>query len=277
MSFRKVTAIITVFNGEEFIRRAVESLLQQSMKDVEVLVLNDGSTDATRHILEQIDDARLRVINLPRTGRAGALAMACREARGLYIANLDADDLSYPDRLEKQANFLDENPDHGWVGCGEEQDDDRRGEHHRRVYPLTDAEIRRQSAKCIPYCHSAVMFRKSLVDEGINYDATQPYLIDFEFFLRVAAQTKVANLPDILVKRNVRSVSFFQSQFKTSKQNVRLARFCAQAVRQFGLPFKFYLYPLARLIYPYMPSSLKKRIRRGQGLRGVQCLISGSS
>lgn len=263
----KVTAIITVFNGEEFIRRAVDSLLSQSLEDIEVLVLNDGSTDGTQAALDQIGDARLRVVNLPRTGRAGALALACREARGRYIANLDADDLSYPSRLEKQAAFLDQYSDHGWVGCGEEQDDDRRGEHHRRVYPLTDAEIRRQSAKCIPYCHSAVMFRKSLVDEGINYDPAQPYLIDFEFFLRVAAQTKVANLPDILVKRNVRSVSFFQSQFKTSKQNVRLARFCAQAVRQFSLPFKFYLYPLARLIYPYMPSSLKKRIRRGQGLR----------
>lgn len=263
----KVTAIITVFNGEDFIRRAVESLLSQGLKDIEVLVLNDGSTDCTGEILEQMEDHRLRVMNLPRTGRAGALALACREARGQYIANLDADDLSYPTRLEKQSTFLDEHPDHGWVGCGEEQDDDRRGEHHRRVYPLTDAEIRRQSAKCIPYCHSAVMFRKSLIDEGVNYDPSQPYLIDFEFFLRVAARAKVANLPDVLVKRNVRGVSFFQSQFKTSKQNVRLARFCAQAVRQFGLPVWFYVYPLARLVYPYIPSGFKKRIRRGQGLQ----------
>lgn len=265
--YLKVSTIITVYNGKEFVQRAVLSLLSQSLKSLEVLVVNDGSTDGTADVLRSIRDPRVRVINSGRIGRAPALKLACEKARGQYIANLDADDICYPERLEKQAAFLDGHPDYAWVGCSEEQDDDRRGEHHQRVYPLTDAEIRRQSAKCIPYCHSAVMFRKSLIDEGINYDPSQPYLIDFEFFLRVAARTKVANLPDVLVKRNVRGVSFFQSQFKTSKQNVRLARFCAQAVRQFGLPVWFYIYPLARLAYPYIPSELKKRIRRGQGLQ----------
>jgi hypothetical protein len=110
------------------------------------------------------------------------------------------------------------------------------------------------------------MFRKSLIDEGINYDPAQPYLIDFEFFLRVADRYKVANLPDVLVKRYVRGQSFFQSQFKTSRQNLRLARFCARAVRRFGLPLRFYAYPLARLIYPYIPHRLKREIRRRQGL-----------
>jgi glycosyltransferase EpsE len=229
-------------------------------------VVNDGSSDDTATVLDAITDERLRVIHLPRTGRAASLALACREARGRYIANLDADDISYPDRIEKQAAFLDAHPDHAWVGCGEEQEDNRRGEHHRRTYPLTDSEIRRQSAKCIPYSHSAVMFRKSLIDEGINYDPAQPYLIDFEFFLRVAEHHKVANLPDVLVKRYVRGESFFQSQFKTSRQNRRLARFCSRAVRRFRLPLWFYAYPLARLVYPHIPDGLKRHIRRQQGL-----------
>ncbi|TCS71935.1 glycosyl transferase family 2 [Sulfuritortus calidifontis] len=266
MSAPRVTAIVTVFNGEDFVAHAVESLLAQTLHDIEILIVNDGSTDGTFAILDALSDPRLRIIHLPRSGRAAALAMACREARGRYIANLDADDISYPERLERQAAFLDAHPDHAWVGCGEEQEDSRRGEHHRRIYPLSDMEIRRQSAKCIPYCHSGAMFRRSLIDEGINYDPAQPYLIDFEFFLRVAERHKVANLPEVLVKRYVRGESFFQSRYKTWRQNLRLARLCARAVRRFGLPVRFYLYPLARLIYPYIPHGLKRRIRQRHGL-----------
>lgn len=266
MSTPHVTAMITVYNGEGFVANAVQSLLAQSLRDIEVLVVNDGSTDGTAAVLDSIGDERLRVIHLPRTGRAGALALASREARGRYVANLDADDISYPQRLEKQAAFLDAHSDHAWVGCGEEQADSRRGEHHFRAYPVEDADIRRQSAKCIPYCHSGVMFRRNLIEEGINYDAAQPYLIDFEFFLRVAERHKVANLPDVLVKRHVRGESFFQSRYKTSRQNLRLARLCAQAVRRFDLPLRFYAYPLARLVYPYIPNGLKRRIRSRQGL-----------
>lgn len=259
--------MITVFNGAASVAKAIQSLLDQTEKNIEVLVVNDGSTDKTQEILEGIADSRLRVLNLPRTGRAGSLALACREAKGTYIANLDADDISFPERLEKQAAFLDANPEHAWVGSGEEQEDDRRKEHHRRIYPLEDQEIRLQSAKCIPYCHSSIMFRRSLLEEDLNYDPAQPYLIDFDFFLRVAGRHKVANLPDILVKRNVSGGSFFQSTFKTSRQNRRLAWFCALAVGYFHLPFYYYIYPLGRLFYPLMPNGLKRWIRNRQGLR----------
>ena len=266
MSQPLVTAIITVFNGEAFVDRAVLSLLDQTLKNIEVLVVNDGSTDGTAAVLNAISDTRYRVIHLTRIGRAASLALACRKACGCYIANLDADDISFPERLEKQVAFLELHLDYAWVGCGEEQKDNRRGEHHHRVYPLTDSEVRRQSAKCIPYCHSGVMFRKSLINEGVNYDPTQSYLIDFEFFLRVAGRHKVANLPDVLVKRYVRGESFFQSNFKTLRQNLRLAYLCALAVYLFRLPLRFYAYPLARLIYPYIPDGVKRRIRLNQGL-----------
>ncbi|MGH7739383.1 MAG: glycosyltransferase family 2 protein [bacterium] len=263
----KITSIITVFNGQACVARAVKSLLGQTEKSVEILVVNDGSTDNTQKVLKKITSKNLRVMNIARTGRAGALALACREARGIYIANLDADDICFPDRLRKQAAFLDANSDHAWVGSGEEQKDDRRQEHHRRIYPLTDSGIRLQSSKCIPYCHSSVMFRRSLIEEGINYDPVQLFLIDFEFFLRVATKYKVANLPEILVRRNVSGGSFFQSTFKTSWQNRRLACFCARAVWLFHLPFYYYAYPLGRLVYPLLPNLVKRWVRTRAGLR----------
>lgn len=212
MSEPKVSVFMTVYNEAGLIGRAVHSVLGQTLENFEVLVVDDGSDDGTAEAVESIRDPRLRLIQCARMGRAAALAYACNQARGRYLANLDADDIAYPMRLERQAAFLDAHPDHAWVGCAEDREDTQRDEVFSRVYPQDDAEIRRMAAKCIPYCHSAVMFRRSLLDEGLNYDPAQPFLIDFEFFLRVAARHKVVNLPDPLVKRYVRNESYFQSR-----------------------------------------------------------------
>ncbi len=262
-----ITAFITVYNEEQWIGAAVESLLNQTLHDVEVLVVDDGSTDRTPEILQAIVDDRVRVLHRERGGRAMALAFAASEAQGKYVANLDGDDEAYPARLEKQVRFLEAYPDHAWVGCGEDREDTRRAECIRRLYPEGDAAIRRQAAKCIPYCHSGVTFRRELIEQGINYDPEQEFLIDFEFFLRVAKRYRVANLPEVLVKRRVRNESYFQSRFRTSIQNRRLARLCARAVREFALPPRYYAYPAARLVYPLLPIPLKRLVRRRLGLQ----------
>jgi glycosyltransferase EpsE len=266
MSEPKVSVFITVYNEAELVGRAVRSVLNQTLRDFEVLVVDDGSDDGTAETVAAIRDPRLRLIRRARMGRAAALAYACTQARGRYLANLDADDTAYPLRLERQAAFLDAHPDHAWVGCAEDREDTQRDEVFSRVYPRDDADIRRMAAKCIPYCHSAVMFRRSLLDEGLNYDPAQSFLIDFELFLRVAARHKVANLPDPLVKRYVRNESYFQSRFSTARQNRRLALLCARAIRAFRLPPQYYVYPLARLIYPWLPNVFKRRVRGRQGL-----------
>ncbi|SDK79121.1 Glycosyltransferase involved in cell wall bisynthesis [Franzmannia pantelleriensis] len=267
----RVTVILTVYNEERMVTRAVGSLFNQTLDDIELLVIDDGSDDATPTVLAGIaqHDDRVRVIRVERIGRARALALACKEARGEFIANLDADDIAYPERLARQVAFLDSHPYHAWVGCAEERRDTQRNEHIVRTYPIADADIRRQSSKCIPYSHSGITFRRSLIDEGINYDGAQPYLIDFEFFLRVARQYKVANLPDVLVCRYVRNESFFQSRFKTTKQNRRLAWLGLRAVMWFNLPWRYTVFPIARLFYPYLPNLFKRSVRRYQGLAEV--------
>jgi len=259
-------AWITVFNEERWIAAALLSLLGQSLRDIEIIVIDDGSTDRTAEILDSFDDDRLRILHRNRSGRAASLALAATLAEGKYLANLDADDEAFPERLERQVTFLEKHLDHGWVGSGEEREDSQRNEHVTRLYPETDAAIRRQAAKCIPYCHSAVMFRRELVLGGVNYDPAQKYLIDFEFFLRVAQRCKVANLPDVLVKRRLRNESYFQTNFTRARQNARLALLCGKAIRQFGLPLCCYAFPLLRLGYPLVPNFLKRRVRSNGGL-----------
>lgn len=262
-----VTGLITAYNEEIRIAQAVRSLLRQSLLDIEVLVIDDGSTDGTAAVLAAIEDPRLRVINAGRLGRAGALRLGCESARGRYIAILDADDEAFPERLERQAALLDARPEIAWIGGGEERLDSQRDEHADRLYPETDRDIRRMAARCIPYCHSAVMFRRSLIEQGLAYDPDRPFLIDFEFFLRVAEAHQVANLPEIVVKRRLRDDSYFQSAFSRSRQNRALAGLCLSAVWRFHLPIYYAAFPAARFGYLWLPNPLKRAIRRIVGLR----------
>jgi glycosyltransferase EpsE len=265
MSF-KISVVIAVYNEEILVKKAVQSILDQTFFDFELIVVNDGSSDDTEKVLKAFSDKRIKVITQKNAGQAAALANACNLAKGKYIANLDADDIAYPERLEKQFALFESDSDLAWVGCGEERIDSQRNEHINRLFPADDSEIRKQCAKCIPYCHSGVMFKKSLIDEGINYDPEQPYMIDFHLFLRVAEKYKVANVPEVLMKRYVRDESFYQDKYSTGKQNKRLAWHCMRAVKLFKLPFWYNIYPLARLIYPYLPIPVKRIVRKKQGL-----------
>ncbi|MES1944096.1 family 2 glycosyl transferase [Salinisphaera sp. PC39] len=268
-----VSVILTTYNESDRIEIALHSIFAQTMTDYEVVVVDDGSTDDTVDVMRRMGDARVHVVEAGRLGRGGALKRAVEEARGKYVANLDADDEACPDRLAGQSVYLEGHPEVVWLGGGEEMVDNRRGERFVRRYPTDDAAIRRQSAKCIPYSHSAVMFRRSLLEEGLNYDPAQPYLIDFEFFLRVASKHPVANLDEPVVRRNVRGESYFQSSFSTARQNRRLAVLCARAIRRFGLPVSCYVFPMARLAYPLLPGWLKRRIRHSQGLRETELAV----
>ncbi|MFC4991800.1 glycosyltransferase family 2 protein [Rubritalea tangerina] len=263
-----VTGLITVYNGASHIAQSIESLLMQSLRNIEVLVIDDCSSDSTVDVIKSIDDSRVRLIaSKERLKRAKALMLGCDEAKGQFIAILDADDYAYPERLEKQVAFLHDNPECVWVGSAEERVDSQRHEHVVRQYPLNDEGMRRMASKCIPYCHSAVMFRKNLIEQGHNYDPSVPYLIDFEFFIRVARLGKVANLPDKLAKRDIRHESYFQGQFKRKDQNRYLAQLGLKAVSEFKLPPWYAFNPLARLVYPRLPVFMQKLARFMGGIK----------
>lgn len=115
----KISVIIPSYNGERFIAEAAGSILDQTLRDLELVVIDDGSTDGTRQILRDVAarDSRLRLIEKNNEGLVPTLNRGIAEARGTYIARLDHDDVSYPLRLEHQAAFLDSHPDFIGVGC----------------------------------------------------------------------------------------------------------------------------------------------------------------
>lgn len=265
----RVSVIIAVFNGEDYIAKAVESILSQDFNRMELIVVDDGSTDRTLEILKNIDDARLRVYRQHNEGQYPALVKGIEHAKGDLIARLDADDVALPGRIKAQVDYLDAHPDCAWLGCGEVRIDKKRNERYVRKYPEFDADIRNMAARCIPYCHSGIMFRRFLIEEGLNYPCKKQFMNDFEFFINVASKYSVANLPRAYVVRTVSDRSFYQSNFSTLRQNIRLVRLCARAIKMFDLRWVSYLFLLPRLAYPVIPNRIKRFLRRSQGLAEV--------
>jgi glycosyltransferase involved in cell wall biosynthesis len=114
----KVSVVMPVRDGERFVVEAVESVLGQTERDLELIVVDDGSTDATPRLLAEVTDPRLRVLTQEPRGLAPALNAGCAEADAPVIARMDADDFALPDRLERQLAFLDAHPEVALVGGG---------------------------------------------------------------------------------------------------------------------------------------------------------------
>ena len=113
----KLSVIMPVYNTkEEFLREAVESILNQTYTDYELIIIDDGSTNNVEEVINSYKDKRIVYIRQENTGIVGALNNGWNHAKGEYIARMDSDDVSYPDRFEKQAMFLDNNPDISLVG-----------------------------------------------------------------------------------------------------------------------------------------------------------------
>src|ERR1700744_6185225 len=110
MTFPKISIVIPVYNGERFIGKAILSILNQTFKDIEVIIVDDGSFDGTVSVINSIKDVRIRLIqNNINMGNAKARNIGNEAARGKYIAVLDADDVALPERLQIQYNYLEQN------------------------------------------------------------------------------------------------------------------------------------------------------------------------
>jgi glycosyltransferase involved in cell wall biosynthesis len=198
----KVSVIMAVYNGELYVKQAVESVLQQTYKDFELIIINDGSTDDTLRIVRTFNDERINIITQKNEGPAKARNNGIKSARGEYIANLDSDDICLPERLEKQVEFLDNNPDYVIIGSNGFVTDRNGTTIYTSSYPLTDAKIRAQLPET-PFINSAVMFRKkAALKAGGYYEQLNFYKIyceDCILWNRMTDSGKLANIKEPLI------------------------------------------------------------------------------
>lgn len=223
----KISVLMPVYNTpENYLREAVESILAQTCADFEFLILNDASTDDNvEKVIKSYDDKRIRYwrndknlgISLSRNKLIGL-------SRGEYLAVFDHDDVSLPERLEKQAAFLDAHPEVGVVGCwyrilGAEDKVSR--------FPAEDAEIKEIMVNSCCICHPASMIRRSvLVEHNIGYENDYTPAEDYALWCRLLSKTRFANLPEVLFAyRNHESNTSHLQKEKMADAAVRIQNF----------------------------------------------------
>lgn len=197
-----VTVLMSVFNDTDFLAPSVESILAQTLRDFELLVIDDGSSDGSGEFLAHVADARLRLwCNEKNLGLTRSLKLGVEMARGDYLARMDADDIAHPERLVRQAAFLDEHTDVGIVGSACRMIDERgraRGEY--RV-PLSNLHIRWTSLLANPFAHPTVMLRREvLTQHELNYNEAYETAQDYELWTRMLRHARGANLSEPLLQ-----------------------------------------------------------------------------
>ena len=198
-----VSVVMSVFNGERFLREAVDSVLGQSFREFEFIILDDGSNDASASILDSYAkvDPRVIVYHQENRGLIASLNFACKNARGYYIARMDADDIAVRDRLLWQVAFLDAHPEVGVVG-GAAAVINADGIPVGKLSMPTDHT--RISSALLENCviiHPTVLMRKDILLAVGGYRNIMVDAEDYDLWLRLAEQTQLANLDDVVLKR----------------------------------------------------------------------------
>lgn len=202
MSAPRVSVVMAVRDGEPYLAEAVESLLAQTFADFELVVVDDGSSDASRDVVRSYRDPRVRLLENGRNrGLAASLNRGIREARGELLARQDADDVSEPERLARQVAHLDAHPEVALLGSWFREIDSRGGHLRDGQLPCEPVDVCWRLLFVCPFVHSAVMLRRDAVPGGSGpYDERLAYAMDYELWCRIARRHPVANLPEYLVR-----------------------------------------------------------------------------
>lgn len=232
-----VSVLMGVHNGERFLKNAIVSILEQTITDFEFVIIDDGSTDNTPHILAQYMDPRIQVVTQANQGLTRTLNSGLRLCQGRFIARMDADDQALPNRFEKQVNFLLNNPDVVMLGSGFRQEDLLRQRSEDIILPKTDAAIRRAMLSGNPFCHPAVMMRRDALLAVGGYDESFRYTQDYELWSRLIAYGRFHNLPEVLLVRRYHKDNISNSWRNEGLRLWLFMRANSRAIRRLGYPW----------------------------------------
>jgi glycosyltransferase involved in cell wall biosynthesis len=228
-----VSVILAVRNGAADLPRAIDTILAQTFADLELIAIDDGSTDGTAAVLDGVRDPRVRVLHQRNMGLPAALNRGIGLARGRYIARQDHDDRAKPTRIEKQVAFLEANPEYALVGTRAEIWVGDRKTWRAHNHPTDNASLQFDLLFDNPFVHSSILMRKTALDVVGLYTTTPARHPpeDYELWSRIARRYKVANLAERLtIYREVpnslsreRSVPYIEKIMAISAENLAAA------------------------------------------------------
>lgn len=224
----KVTVLMSVYNGERYIDEAINSILTQTFTDFEFLIINDSSTDTTSDIIQGYNDPRIKIItNEENLGLTKSLNIGLRKAKGKYIARMDADDISFPCRLEVQYSFMQTHNDvgatFGWVEVINENGETIRLNNSRHspeeIYYILNFR------NCL--AHSTAMISREIIEKVGGYNELIITAQDYELWNRISKKSKIVKINQYLVKWREHNKSI-SSNHSNSQFNSIYYIFCNQ-------------------------------------------------
>lgn len=192
-----VSVIMPVYNAGNYLHSAIESILQQSYSDFELIIINDGSTDESESVIKRFTDPRIHHYSQTNQGLTATLNRLISLSRGQYLARMDQDDISVPNRLATQVSYLNEHPEVALVGSWVEVIGPTNEHLGINRYPISDPAIKELMLIKNPFAHGSVMMRRS---SNLVYRKEFDYAEDYGLWSELAKDHNLVNIPAILYR-----------------------------------------------------------------------------
>ncbi len=253
----KVTILMSVYNGEKFLKETLESILSQTFSNFEFIIIDDASTDKTASILKEYTkkDNRIRIIkNKKNIGLTRSLNKGIKSSQGKYIARIDAGDIALPVRIEKQIKFMKDNKEIGLLGTNYFEVN-KKGKIIREIsLPTNNKNIKKELIKKNPFAHPTVLIRKLVLNKTGLYDEKLKLSQDYELWFRISQVSNLANLPEPLTKvRKTKKSLSFQKRKEQAKTGIEIRK---KILREGNYPFWCWIYVLKKYILSKIPKFL---------------------
>lgn len=251
MSKITISVLMPVYNGERYLDKAIRSILDQTFKNFEFIVVDDFSTDRSWQIIQKYKKLDKRIVssrNHSHLRTTKTLNRGLKIAKGKYIARMDADDWSYPYRLQKQFEFMEKHRKVGVSGGAIEVCDRNLRVLNLREYPRTDEGVRKIIFRYSPFAHPATIWRTSAMKKLGGYNSNIPLSQDYDLYFRIGRICEFANLPDVLLKLRIHNDSSSIIRGKYQEQFAIYTRIKAFLELGYSMTFGDKLYTFLQMV-----------------------------
>jgi len=256
----KISVVIPTYDKAQYLGEAIESVLNQTYKNIEIIIIDDGSKDNTQEVVKSFNDPRILYIWQSNQGEVVARNRGIQESNGKYIAFLDSDDLWLKEKLQKQVDFMEKSKEIGLLGTGCYEIANNGKILGQKRFSSSNNVLQKKLIKFNPFIHTSVMIRKNVFDKVSWYNKNFQESQDYELWLRIAKNYKIANLPELLVKKRYYKEGLSSAK---DKQQLYFALEVKKAAIRRGQYSRWcYLYVLKSWIFMKMPFFMRKIIRK---------------
>lgn len=234
-----ITVLMAVYNERfEYLKKSIESILDQNFSNFEFLIINDGSTkkECLKILNEYVQkDNRIKIINNERNlGLTKSLNEGLRMAKGKYIARIDSDDIAEKNRLKKQLEFMEENPNYAFCGSWSYIIDKNSNTIGKKRFSTSYKEIKKKILFFNFFTHSSLFFRKDIILENGGYNEKIKKAQDYDLILKISAKYPVANIPEFLCYNREHTNSISSKGKKKQEWYGLISR--TRAIFKYGYP-----------------------------------------